>query len=331
MNKKVLSLTITIGFVAFSLISGAGFAAPSSYDAKTIRIIVGFAKGGGYDTYARVMSRHIGKYIPGKPSIIVENMEGEESLICANYIYKVAKPDGLTIGHFNGGLFFKQALQEPGIEFDGRKFVFLGAAAKEGCVYAFSKKSGITSMEKWMGSKTPVVMGGVAPGAYEPDNVIRILQVALGLPIRLVSGYPSVPAVRKAVDSGEVDGSSMWWPSMKSAWSKPLESGDVVVVLQAVPEPFPDLPKVPLCINYAKNEEERQLIEIGIHLPNIFARPFVLPPGTPKEETQVLTKAFMDMLKDKDFLAEAEKAKLDIEPVSASDLGKVGSLHFKAG
>ena len=116
---------------------------------------------------------------------------------------------------------------------------------------------------------------------------------------------------------------------MKSTWRKSLETGDVVVVLQGVPEPFPDLPKVPLAISYAKTDEARQLIEVGIHSPSIFARPFVLPPGTSKEQTQILMKAFNDTLKDKEFLAEADKAKLDIEPVTAAQLEKSVAAIFK--
>jgi tripartite-type tricarboxylate transporter receptor subunit TctC len=259
----------------------------------------------------------------------VENMTGAGSLISANYLYKVAKPDGLTIGHFNGGLFFNQVLEQPGIEFDARKFEFIGAAVKEECAFAFTKASGITSVEKWMASKTPVKMGGVAPGAYAPDNVIRITKVALGLPIQLVSGYKGTADVRLAAESGELAGSSWGWDSMRSTWRKSLESGDVVVVLQAVPKPFPDLPKVPLAIQLAKTDEARKLIEAGIHKPSVFARPFVLPPGTPKDRFEILTKAFQDTLADKEFLAETEKAKLDLDPVSGENLKKAVSDIFQ--
>ena len=327
MGKKSFVLT-SILVVSFFIITGIASAAPN-YAGKTIRILVGYSAGGGYDTYARVISRHMGKYIPGKPTIIVENMPGAGSLISANNMYKVAKPDGFTIGHFNGGLFFNQLFQEPGIEFDARKFVYIGAAVKEEPAFAFSKKSGITSMEKWMASKIPVKMGGVSPGAYTPDNVIRIVKAALGLPVQLVSGYKGTADVRLAVEQGELSGTSWGWASMRSTWRKSLENGDVVVVLQAVSEPFSDLPKVPLAVNYAKTEEARSLIEVGIHSPSIFARPFVLPPDTPRELALILTKAFNETLKDKDFLDEAEKAKLDIEPVSVSQLEKAVSSLFK--
>ncbi len=326
MKTKIFVLIAAV--VVLSLTTDIAAAAPS-FDGKTIRIIVGYSAGGGYDTYARVLSRHMGKHIPGKPTIIVENMPGAGSLISANYLYKMAKPDGLTVGHFNGGLFFNQLFQEQGVEFDARKFVYIGAVVKEEPAFAFSKKSGITSMEKWMASKTPVKMGGVTLGAYTPDNVVRIAKAALGLPIQLVSGYKGTADVRLAVEQGELAGSTWGWASMRSTWRKALETGDVVVVLQGVPEPLPDLPKVPLAIKYAKTEEARNLVEVGIHSPSIFARPLVLPPGTSAEVAQVFTKALADTLKDKEFLAEAEKAKLDLDPVSSAQLQKAVTSIFK--
>ena len=322
MSKYRTFFSLVTIFVGLFLNHNVAFAAPPFYEGKMIRIIVGFPAGGGFDLYARIIARHMGKHIPGNSTFIVENMIGAGSLISANHLYKVAKPDGLTIGHFIGGLFFNQVLEQPGVEFDARKFEFIGATVKEECAYAFTKASGITSMEKWMVSKTPAKMGGVGLGAYTPDNVIRVVKAALGLPVQLISGYKGTPDIRLACENGELAGTSWGWASMRVTWRKALETGDVVVVLQGVPKPFPDLPKVPLAINFAKTEEARQLIEIGIHNGSVFARPFVLPPGTPKERVQILTKAFQETLKDKEFLAEAEKTKLDIEPVTGEELGK---------
>jgi tripartite-type tricarboxylate transporter receptor subunit TctC len=311
MFKTSVALLIT---TALELVFNATslFAAAPFYEGKSIRVIVGYSAGGGYDAYARVLGRHMGKHMPGNPTFLVENMTGAGSLVAANYVYKAAKPDGLTIGHFNGGLFFNQVMNQPGIEFDARKFEYIGAAVKEETVFAFSKSSGITSVEKWMAAKTPVKMGGVAPGAFAPDNVIRIVKAALGLPVQLVSGYKGTADIRLAVENGELAGSSWGWASMRSTWRKALDSGEVVVVLQAVPKPFPDLPQVPLAISLAKTEEARQLIDLGIHSPSIFARPFVLPPATPKDRLEIL-----------------EKSKLDIEPVTRSELEKSVAGIFK--
>jgi tripartite-type tricarboxylate transporter receptor subunit TctC len=327
MYKKIFSLiAVFIGLAFFPVIASA---ATPFYEGKTIRIIVGYSAGGGYDTYARVISRHMGKHLPGNPPIIVENMTGAGSLISANHLYKVAKPDGLTIGHFNGGLFFNQVMEQPGIEFDARKFEFIGAAVTEDCAFAFTKASGITSVEKWMASKTPLKMGGVGAGAFAPDNVIRIVKAALGLPIQLITGYKGTADIRLACESGELAGTTWGWASMRVTWRKSLETGDVIVVLQAVPKPFPDLPKVPLSISLAKTDEARQLIELGIHSPSLFARPFVLTPGTPNEQVQILSKAFQETLKDKEFIAEMEKAKLDLNPVTGEELEKAVNGIFK--
>lgn len=299
------------------------------YKDKTVRIIVGFSAGGGFDTYARIIGRHIPKHIPGGPAIIVENMTGAGSLVAANHVYNVAKPDGLTMGHFIGGFFLGQVLGQAGIEFDARKFEFVGAAVTEDVVCALTKASGITSMEKWMASKTPVKLGGTAPGAYAPDNLIRILRTALGLPIQLVSGYKGTADIRLAADGGELAGSCWSWDSIKSTWRSALDAGNVVPVLKAVSKEFPDLPRVPRAVSLAKTEEARQLIQVGIDDGSKYARPFVLPPGTPKERVGVLRKAFQETLKDPAFLAEAEKAKLGLDPVSSEELEEMVSRLFK--
>jgi tripartite-type tricarboxylate transporter receptor subunit TctC len=327
MYKKLFYLISAI-IIGFTMVPDISLAVAPFYEGKTIRLIVGFSAGGGFDLYARTIARHMGKHIPGNPSIIVENMTGAGSLISANYVYKIAKPDGLTIGHFNATLFLNQVLEQPGIEFDARKFEFIGAAVTEDSAYAFTKASGITSIEKWMGSKTPVKMGGSALGTT-PDNLIRIAKGVLGLPTQFITGYKGTADIRLAAESGEIAGSAWSWYSMRVAWRKALEVGDVVVVMQGVPKPFPDLPNVPLAVNLAKTEEARQLIEVGIHSPGVFARGLVLPPGTPKEQVRILVKAFQETLKDKEFLAEAEKGKLDLNPITAEELKKAVAAIFK--
>jgi tripartite-type tricarboxylate transporter receptor subunit TctC len=302
-------------------------AAQSFYEGKTVRIIVGLAPGGGFDTYARVVARHIGRHVPGNPTLIVENMTGAGSLIAANHVFKVAKPDGLTVGKFNGALMLGQVLGQPGIEFDARKFEFIGAAVKEDVACAMTKASGITSVEKWAASPVPVKLGGTGPGA-SPDNTARILKAALGLPIQLVAGYKGTAEIRLAADGGEVAGGCWSWESMRATWRNALETGEVVPILQATGRPFPDLPNVPLAINLAKSDEARRLIQIGIQNSGAFARPFLLPPGTPKERVQVLRRAFQETLKDPAFLAETQRAKLTLDPVTGEDLERMVSELF---
>jgi tripartite-type tricarboxylate transporter receptor subunit TctC len=324
-RRRFLALSTTLIAMA-SLCGRRPVGAQSFYEGRTVRIIVGLAPGGGFDTYARVMARHMGRHIPGNPTFVVENMTGAGSLISANHIYKVAKPDGLTLGKFNGSLMLGQVLGQAGIEFDARKFEFVGAAVKEDVVCSLTKASGVTSVEKWMAAKTPVKLGGVAPGA-SPDNSGRVLKAALGLPIQVVSGYRGTAEIRLAADGGELAGACWSWESMRATWRAGLDAGDVVAVLQATGRPFPDLPNVPLAINLAKSDEARRLIQIGIQNSGAFARPFVLPPGTPKDRVQLLRRAFQETLKDPAFLAETEKAKLTLDPVTGEELERmVGEL-----
>jgi tripartite-type tricarboxylate transporter receptor subunit TctC len=297
---------------------------PSGFEGKVARIIVGLAVGGGFDTYARAMSRHMSKHIPGHPTIIVENMTGAGSLVAANHLYRVAKPDGLTIGHFTGSLMLGQVLGQPGIEFDARKFHFMGAPMREDIVCAMTRASGITSVEKWMAAKAPVKLGGTGPGG-PPDNTAKIIQAALGLPIQLVRGYKGTAEIRLAAEGGELAGGCWSWESMRVTWRHALESGEAVPVLQVTARAFPDLPSVPLATSLARNDEARQLIEVGALNTSAFARPFALPPGTPRERAQLLRTAF---LKDKAFLAEAEKLKLTVDPVSGEQLERLVAELF---
>ena len=322
-----LSVAMIVG-LGWLVVVPAESAGDDFYKGKTIRIIVGFAAGGGFDTYSRVIGRHMGKHIPGNPAILVENMTGAGSLIAANYVYKVAKPDGLTIGHFIGGLIMQQVMGGSGIEFDARKFELIGVPVKENVVCALRKESGVTSVESWLAAKTPVKLGGTAPGSTT-DDVAKILREAIGLPIQLVSGYKGTADIRLAADSGEIAGGCWAWESVKVTWRKALDTRDLIVVLQAVPKSHPELSAVPLAINFAKTDEAKKLIEAGVHDTQIFTRPYVLSPGTPKERVQILRKAFMDTFKDKEFMAEAEKSKLDVDPVTGEQAQKIIANLFK--
>src|SRR5262245_60084449 len=327
MTKAVLILATLLAWLQ----SGASraIAQANCYEGKTIRIIVGFSPGGGYDALARMLSRHMPKYIPGQPSILVENMTGAGSLLAANHIFKVAKPDGLTMGHFSGGFAYRQVMGQPGIEFDVQKFVFVGAVARDESAIALTKASGVNSMEKWFAAKTPMKLGTTGPGAFGTDNVIKVLKAALNLPIQVISGYKGTADIRLAAEGGEIDGSKWGWDSMRGTWQKAIESGTVVVVLQTVPKPFPDLPQVPLAIDFAKTADAKQLIEYGIHYPSKITKTLALPPGTPADRAQILQKALQETVKDPDFIAEADKAKIGLAPVTADDMRKTVEGIFK--
>jgi tripartite-type tricarboxylate transporter receptor subunit TctC len=326
-SRSSLLVTALAGLVLLGS-SPANSASDDFYRGKTIRIIVGFAAGGGFDTYSRVIGRHMGKFIPGNPTFVVENMTGAGSLIAANYVYKAAKPDGLTIGHFIGGLIMQQVMGGPNIEFDARKFEMIGVPVKENVVCALRKETGIVSVEDWFAAKAPVKLGGTAPGSTT-DDVAKILKEAVGLPIQLVSGYKGTADIRLAADSGEIAGGCWAWESVKVTWRKALDTKEVNVVLQAIANPHPELPNVPVAINFAKTSEAKKMVEAGIHDTQIFTRPYVLPPGTPKDRVQLLRKAFVETLKDREFLAEAEKSKLDVEPIPGEQVEKIIAGLFK--
>ena len=311
------------------LMSGAvsGFAQESFYKGKTIRMIVGTSAGGGFDTYTRTLARHFGKHVSGQPAIVVENMPGAGHLIAANHMFKVAKPDGLTVGHFHGGWFLYQLFQRPGIEFDATQFEFVGSPIKESRACAFTKASGITSVERWLASKTPVKVGGIGGGA--PDDMARMLAATTALPIQLVTGYKGTAEIRLAAESGELAGGCWTWDSIRATWSKAIQSGEAVVVLQAVGKPHPELPRVPLAQSLAKNDEARQLLKAGVQDPADFYRPYVTPPRTPKQRVETLRQAFDATMKDPEFLADAKKANLDLEPISGLEMERIVSGIFK--
>jgi tripartite-type tricarboxylate transporter receptor subunit TctC len=298
------------------------------FKGKTVRIVVGFSAGGAFDVYSRTIARYMGQYIPGNPAIIVENMTGAGSLVAANHLYKAAAPDGLAIGNFIGGLFVGQVLGRPGIEFDARKFEYLGSPMRENTVCVTTKASRITTIDNWRTAKAPVKIGATAPGASTYDSA-AVVKAALNLPIQIVSGYKGAPEIRFAMQSGELEGTCTSWESIRVTSRSEIQSGDAVVVMQMTPTPHPELVNVPLAIDVAKTERSRQLIQAGIHDVSLVVRPYALPPGTPKTRVQILRKAFADTLQDSKFLADARKSNLDLEPITGEDLERTVAKLFK--
>jgi tripartite-type tricarboxylate transporter receptor subunit TctC len=315
--KRVLAILVVLA--CFLLFASTGLTASEFYEGKTVRLSVGFSAGGGFDLWARLVSRHLGKHIPGNPTVIVENVTGAGGLIQMNQLFKATKPDGLTIGHINGGLILSQMMGQPGYDFDSTKFIYIGAANKENAIFVFSKKSGITSAEKWRASTTPVKIGGLVPGNFV-DNMDRVAKEVLGFPTQIVTGYKGTADILIAMDSGELAGGPPSWDGVKTSRKNALETGDVVVVLQGTVKPLKELPKVPRMIEYAKTEEQKKLVEVAVHNANDYSRAFALPPGTPKDRVDILRKAFQDTMTDKEFLAEIEKMQLTLDPMSANDL-----------
>jgi len=307
-HKNIVTLIVTVIAIVQHL-ANPTFAQEPFYKGKTIRIVVATSAGGGFDTYTRTLTRHLGKFIPGNPAFVVENMPGAGHLIGANHMYKVAKPDGLTLGHFQGGLFLYQVFGRPGIEFDAKQFEFIGSPIKENRACAFTKASGI--------------------GGGAPDDIARMLAATTALPIQLVAGYKGTSEIRMAAESGELAGGCWTWDSIRATWTKAIQSGDAVVVLQLVSKPHPELANVPLAQSLAKSDEARQLIQAGVQDPADYYRPYVLPPRTPKDRVEILRKALQDTMKDPEFLADAAKSRLDIDPVTGTELENLVRGLFK--
>jgi tripartite-type tricarboxylate transporter receptor subunit TctC len=303
-------------FIAFPIIAQDRF-----FEGKTIRIIVGFPAGSGFDAYSRVIARHIGKYIPGSPTVSVENMTGAGSLIAANHIYNRATPDGLTIGNWVGGLILQQYLNDKAVSFDAQKFEWVGSPVRIHNICAFTKKSGITSLDRWKQSKARVKIG--AAGSTSSD-IPRLLKEYTKLPIQLIEGYKGMPDVHLAAGAGEVAGSCASWEGTKAIWQNALNAGEGMVVLQAVNKPHPDLPKIPLAVDLIQSTEGRELFNLVVHnMGGTINRLYSLPPGTPKDRVHALQTAFQETMKDADFLAEAKKARLDINPLTGSEIAKI--------
>jgi tripartite-type tricarboxylate transporter receptor subunit TctC len=328
MLKKFAAAFAFLEMIALSTgFSSSGFSQEPFYKGKTIRIVVAFSAGGGFDTYSRLIARHLARHIPGNPAIIVENMAGAGGVIAAKYIYNSAKPDGLTIGNIHGNTVFGQVLGRKGIDLDSRKLHYIGVPVRDTSVCTLTKASGVTTMEQWIRSKEPIKLGGTAPGDAISDTA-RILKDTLKLPVQLVEGYKGAADIRLAAEAREVAGMCWAWDAAKAVWGKAIQAGEVNVVVQVLPQPHPDLPKVPLAVDFAKSEPDRQLIRAGIHDTQITRRLYVLPPGTPGDRLQLLRKAFMSTMQDSEFLGEAQKSKLDIDPVTGEETESIVKSLF---
>jgi len=323
---------IWIAVATMLLMAAPALSQEHFYKDKTIRILVGASPGGIFDSYSRILARHLTRHIAGNPTFIVENVPGAGGLIVANRMYKAVKPDGLTIGHFNGGLVLGQVVGSPGIEFDAPKFQWIGVPTRVYTACVFTKASGITSMQRWMSAAKPVKLGATGPGSNMHD-VPKVLGSALQLPFQLVAGYKGAAEIKLAAEGGELDGVCWGWDTTSVLWDKALETGEIVPVLQAAPRALPGLTSVPLAIDFAKGNDPRRLIEVGIHDQGAIVLSHALPPGTPKELVQIMRQGFLNVLKDPDLLAESKKAKLTIDPVAGEELEKTmtGLLRLDFG
>jgi tripartite-type tricarboxylate transporter receptor subunit TctC len=328
MVRKLKLLTAAV--VGIGLFSGLVFTAGAAefFKGKTITFVVGFSAGGGFDTYTRLIARHISKHIPGNPGILVQNRTGAGSLIAANYIYNRAKRDGTVIGNWIGPLVLTQAMGRKATKFDGRKFNWLGAPVADSGICALTKASGIKNLKDWFASKRPIKIGATGPGSTT-DDPPKLLKVAIGLPIKMVEGYGGTAKIRLAAESGEIDGGCWAWQSIKPTWATGIESGNVLPIIQMTLKSHPELKHVPLAIDFAKTDDARALLKVANDAYGDIARPYSLPPGVPQARVRILQKAFMETLRDPALLAQAKKSKLEIAPLDGKKIAKLMAGLFK--
>lgn len=318
--KNWLFIAVVTGVVFLGPLPGG--IADDFYKGKTIRFVCGAPPGGGYDLAARMIGRHIPKHIPGKPTIVVENMSGAGQRIAANYHYNRAEPDGLTVGVWNFALVLYKTLGDESIRVDARKLGWIGAPTKGTPICAMMGHSGLKTYKDVMATTREIKMAGTSPGgAYE--DVPKVLNETLGTKFKVVSGYEGTGPVLVALRSKEVDGACWTWESMRSRARAMLNAkGDEKLIPFLIHKRFPDpeVKNLPVIPELLKGEE--LTVYKSWAATYEAQRPFILPPGTPKERFQMLRKAFAETMKDPEFIAEAKKSKFYTTYVSGEELEK---------
>jgi tripartite-type tricarboxylate transporter receptor subunit TctC len=291
--------------------------ATNFYKGRTVTIDIGYSTGGGYDLYARVLARHLGDHIPGKPSVVPQNMPGAGSLKVVNYLANVAPKDGTVIATFARGMAMQPLFDKTGIEFDAQKLNWIGSITNEVSVCAFRSDTGIKTWQDMLTKSYTV--GGTGSGS-DTDVFPDVLRHMFHMKIKLVTGYPGGSDVILAMERGEVDGRCGWsWSSVKSTKYDLYEKKEIVIPVQLALKKHPDLPDVPLVTEETKDPKELAALKLIFGRQSV-ARPYATAPGVPADRVAALRKAFDDTMKDPAFLAEAEKTKLEVEPVSGQEV-----------
>lgn len=325
----------TITWLAFVIWSASTFFASMGlaqtpaefYRGKTIELYVGYSVGGGYDLYARTLARHIGKHIPGNPAVVAKNMEGAGSLRLANWLFRAAPNDGTVFGIIGRGTSFDPILGQQGAQFDAAKFTWIGSANNEVSIcVAWNGTSGITTFADLRTKE--MIVGGTGASA-DTDQFPRILNGVLGTKMRIVSGYPGGNDVALAMERGEVQGRCGWsWTTVKATHQSWIDDHKITVLAQLALSKHPDLPTVPLAIDLATTEEQRQILKL-IFARQVMGRPFLAPPGLASDRADALRQAFMDTMNDQSFLTDAGQLQLEINPVGGDQIQKLVEDVYK--
>ncbi len=312
--KKWTGLFLAIFSVGLLVNAPQASAAPY-YQGKMITIIVGFSPGGGYDRLSRVLAKHLPKHIPGKPSIIVQNMPGASSILATNYLYNVVKPDGLTLGIFERGLPLTQLLKVEGAKFDVRKFAWIGSMALEATIMALRSDLPFKNFSDVLNAKAPIMLGRTGP-ADNTAQLAFLLQEFAGLKVTLIS-YPSSPEIMLAIERKELDGRGGSYSALKPD----IERGLVrPFVRSRVSEP--GIENLPVDEDFVKDPKGKTIMALRASSEQV-GRPYVAPPGTPAPAMKVLREAFAKVAKDKELLEEVRKMRMKVDYLPPEECLKV--------
>jgi tripartite-type tricarboxylate transporter receptor subunit TctC len=287
------------------------------FKGKTVRIVVGVGVGSGYDLNARLLARHLGDYIPGHPAVIVQNQPGAGSLTMTNQLYVAGPFDGTAIGASFNGMPTTPLLQPAAARFDPTKFNWLGSTNRETQVTYVWHTAPVQSLDELR--RTELIVGAQAPGSTQYDFPVLANQI-FGYKFKVVTGYESTPKIHLAMERGEVSGNGATnWTTLKLLNSNWIEEKKVRVLAQWGLKKHPDLPDVPLVLDLAKSDADKQALRLGLARLE-YGRPFFLPPGVPADRVEALRRAFDAAMKDPALLAEAEQSKIEIEPLTGEEV-----------
>jgi len=296
------------------------------YRGKTVTILVGYGPGGGYDTYARTLAAHLGTQIPGNPTVIVQNMPGAGSILSANHLFTAAPKDGTMIGTFGRGLPYTELIGQPEAKFKSAEFNWIGSMNDEVSVCVARSDAPVKKFADVF--TTPLKIGATGPDD-DTGFFPRFLNGLLGTKFELVTGYKGGNDVNLALERGEIQGRCGFsWSSLVSTKPQWLKDKFVTLLVQMSLAKHPDIPKdVPLIMDYAKTDEQRQLFEV-IFSRQTMGRPFAAPPGVPAERVAALRTAFDKTMADPAFKADAAKAKQELNPKSGAEIQKIIAKIF---
>jgi tripartite-type tricarboxylate transporter receptor subunit TctC len=317
--RSLAQIAVTLGFALVLAQHARAESVEEFYKGKTVNLLIGFSVGGGYDLYARHLARFMGKHIPGKPTIVPQNMAGAGSLRAASFLYSASPKDGTHIGTFSRTTGINPLL-ESGATFDGAKFTWLGSVTNDISTCVIWHTSAVKTWGDFLAK--PVTLGGQGPSS-EPDIFANLYKNVFGAKVKLVPGYPGTNEITLAMERGEVDGvCGISWSTLKTRHAQWIKDKKINIIVQASFKKEPELGNVPLVMDLTKDQEKLQILKLFIAAQEM-ARPFAAPPGIPEDRKAALVAAFDATMKDPEFLAEAKRLDLDVNPVDAKAIDKL--------